>query len=138
MPELSWLLTVYELAFFLFRVKEAAQVEDDGQEEHEAGHSDDGHRLLPGQGAVEVLAPQLAGHVHLKKTRQPFGQKNVNLENKTETWDTSLIVNDAPHLLSPCTESDSAPFGRTGHPGSCRSFYSGCTALSGCPAWKET
>lgn len=64
--ELSGLLTVYELAFLLFRVKEAAQVEDDGQKEHEAGHGDDGHRLLPGEGTFEVFTPQPAGHVHLK------------------------------------------------------------------------
>ena len=66
MGELSWLLTVYELAFLLFRVKEAAQVEDDGQKEHEAGHGDDRHRLLTGDGAVVILTPQSAGHVHLK------------------------------------------------------------------------
>ena len=40
---------MYELAFLLFRVKEAAQVEDDGQKEHEAGHGDDRNRLLAGQ-----------------------------------------------------------------------------------------
>lgn len=55
---------VYELAFLLFRVKETAQVEDDGQKEHEAGHSDDRNRLLSGQGTMEVLAPQSAGHIH--------------------------------------------------------------------------
>ncbi len=73
MGELSWLLTVYELAFLLFRVKEAAQVEDDGQKEHEAGHSDDRHRLLTGDGTIESLTPQSAGHIHLKakcKTQQ--------------------------------------------------------------------
>lgn len=48
MGKLSLLLTVYELAFLLFRVKEAAQVEDDWQKEHEAGHGDDRHRLLTG------------------------------------------------------------------------------------------
>lgn len=66
MGELSWLLTVYELAFLLFRVKEAAQVEDDGQKEHEAGHGDDRHRLLTGDGTIEVLTPESAGHVHLQ------------------------------------------------------------------------
>lgn len=65
MGELSWLLTVYELSFLLFRVKEAAQVEDDGQKEHEAGHGDDRHRLLAGDGAHEALTPQTAGHIHL-------------------------------------------------------------------------
>ena len=67
MAELSWLLTVYELAFLLFRVKEAAQVEDDGQKEHEAGHSDDRNRLLTGGGTIEIPAPQSASHVHLKR-----------------------------------------------------------------------
>lgn len=57
---------MYELAFLLFRVKEAAQVEDDGQKEHEAGHSDDRHRLLTGEGTIEILTPQPAGHIHLK------------------------------------------------------------------------
>lgn len=66
MGELSWLLTVYELAFLLFRMKEAAQVEDDGQKEHEAGHSDDRHHLLTVDGTVETLAPESAGRVHLK------------------------------------------------------------------------
>lgn len=66
MVESSWLLTVYELAFLLFRVKEAAQVEDDGQEEHEAGHGDDGHRLLTRQRTVESLAPHLTCTVNLK------------------------------------------------------------------------
>ena len=66
MGELSWLLTVYELAFLLFGVKEAAQVEDDGQKEHEAGHSDDRHRLLTGERTIEGLTPQSAGHIHLK------------------------------------------------------------------------
>lgn len=55
---------MYELAFLLFRVKEAAQVEDDGQKEHEAGHSDDGHILFPGEGTIEILTPQSAGHIH--------------------------------------------------------------------------
>ena len=41
MAELSRLLTVYELEFLLFRVKVAAQVEDDGQKEHEARDGDD-------------------------------------------------------------------------------------------------
>lgn len=71
MGELSWLLTVYELAFLLFRVKEAAQVEDDGQKEHEAGHGDDRHRLLAGVGTIEILTPQSACHVHLKGGREP-------------------------------------------------------------------
>lgn len=44
--ELGWLLTVYELAFLLFRVKKTAQVKDDGQKEHETGHSNDRNRLL--------------------------------------------------------------------------------------------
>lgn len=66
MGELSGLLTVYELAFLLFRVKEAAQVEDNGQKEHEAGHGEDGHRLLTGDGTVEAFTPEPAGHVHLK------------------------------------------------------------------------
>lgn len=66
MAELSWLLTVYELAFLLFRVKEAAQVEDDGQKEHEAGHSDDRHRLLTGDGTSEIT-PKSAGQIHLKQ-----------------------------------------------------------------------
>lgn len=65
MGELSWLLTVYELSFLLFRVKEAAQVEDDGQKEHEAGHGDDRHRLLTGDGTHETLTPESAGHIHL-------------------------------------------------------------------------
>lgn len=55
---------MYELAFLLFRVKEAAQVEDDRQKEHEAGHGDDRHSLLPGERTIEVLTPQSAGHVH--------------------------------------------------------------------------
>lgn len=66
MGELSWLLTVYELAFLLFRVKEAAQVEDDGQKEHEAGHGDDRHRLLTGDGTIKFLTPEYAGHIHLQ------------------------------------------------------------------------
>lgn len=70
MGELSWLLTVYELAFLLFRVKEAAQVEDDGQKEHEAGHGDDRHILLEGERAVEVFTPAFAGHIHLKWDKQ--------------------------------------------------------------------
>lgn len=71
MGELSWLLTVYELAFLLFRVKEAAQVEDDGQKEHEAGHGDDRNILCPGEGTIEILAPQSAGHIHLKQGKIP-------------------------------------------------------------------
>lgn len=71
MGELSWLLTVYELAFLLFRVKEAAQVEDDWQKEHEAGHGDDRHRLLSGEGTFESLTPQFAGHVHLERGKMP-------------------------------------------------------------------
>lgn len=55
---------MYELAFLLFRVKEAAQVEDDGQKDHEAGHSDDSHRLLTREGTIEILTPQSAGHIH--------------------------------------------------------------------------
>lgn len=66
MGELSGLLTVYELAFLLFRVKEAAQVEDNGQKEHEAGHGEDRHRLLTGDGTVEAFTPEPAGHVHLE------------------------------------------------------------------------
>lgn len=54
---------MYELAFLLFRVKEAAQVEDDGQKEHEAGHSDDRHRLLTGDGTSEIT-PKSAGQIH--------------------------------------------------------------------------
>lgn len=57
---------MYELAFLLFRMKEAAQVEDDGQKEHEAGHSDDRHRLLMGDGTIESVTPEFAGHIHLK------------------------------------------------------------------------
>lgn len=57
---------MYELAFLLFRVKVAAQVEDNGQKEHEAGQGDDRHRLLTGDGTVEALTPQPAGHVHLE------------------------------------------------------------------------
>lgn len=71
MGELSWLLTVYELAFLLFRVKEAAQVEDDGQKEHEAGDSDDRHRLLTIQGTIKILTPQSAGQIHLKRGKEP-------------------------------------------------------------------
>lgn len=71
MGELSWLLTVYELAFLLFEVKEAAQVEDDGQKEHEAGDGDDRHRLLTGEGTIESLTPQFAGHIHLKQSKVP-------------------------------------------------------------------
>lgn len=67
MDELSGLLTVYELAFLLFRVKEAAQVEDNGQKEHEAGHGDDRHRLLTGDRTIEAFTPEPAGHVHLKR-----------------------------------------------------------------------
>lgn len=78
MGELSWLLTVYELAFLLFRVKEAAQVEDDGQKEHEAGHSDDGHILFPGEGTIEIFTPQSAGHIHLKQ-----GNNNIQLTTAT-------------------------------------------------------
>lgn len=59
-----------ELAFLLFRVKEAAQVEDNGQKEHEGGHGDDGHRLLPGHRAVEALTPEAAGRVHLNPKAQ--------------------------------------------------------------------
>lgn len=71
MDELSGLLTVYELAFLLFRVKEAAQVEDNGEKEHEAGHGDDRHRLLTGDGTIEAFTPEPAGRVHLKqKTRE--------------------------------------------------------------------
>lgn len=66
MDELSWLLTVYELAFLLFRVKEAAQVEDDGQKEHEAGHGDDRHRLGAGDGTVEAFTPESVRRVHLE------------------------------------------------------------------------
>lgn len=69
MDGLSWLLTVYELAFLLFRVKEAAQVEDDGQEEHEAGHGDDRHCLRTGDGAVEAFTPEPVRRVHLEKTQ---------------------------------------------------------------------
>jgi len=82
MGELSWLLTVYELAFLLFGVKEAAQVEDDGQKEHEAGHSDDRHRLLPREGTTEVPTPQSAGHVHLKG-RQWYTQRKLQLITET-------------------------------------------------------
>lgn len=67
MAKLSWLLTVYELAFLLFGVKEAAQVEDDGQKEHEAGDRDDRHRLLATQGTNKALTPQSAGQIHLKR-----------------------------------------------------------------------
>lgn len=81
MGELSWLLTVYELAFLLFGVKEAAQVEDDGQKEHEAGHSDDRHRLLTGDGAVVVLTPQPAGHVHLEAQSQDSVSINSTLSD---------------------------------------------------------
>lgn len=70
MAELSRLLTVYELEFLLFRVKVAAQVEDDGQKEHEAGHGDDGDGLGP-RGDAVVLTPEPAGHVHLD--RKPRG-----------------------------------------------------------------
>lgn len=66
MDELSWLLTVYELAFLLFRMKEAAQVEDNGQKEHEAGHGDDRHRLLSGDGTIEAFTPESASCVNLK------------------------------------------------------------------------
>lgn len=69
MDELSWLLTVYELAFLLFRVKEAAQVEDDGQEEHEAGHGDDRHCLRTGDGAVEAFTPESVRGVHLERRK---------------------------------------------------------------------
>lgn len=54
----------YELAFLLFGVKEATQVEDDRQKEHETGHCNDGDRLFPGERAIEILAPQSAGHIH--------------------------------------------------------------------------
>lgn len=67
MGELSWLLTVYEFAFLLFGVKEVAQVEDDGQKEHEAGHGNDRHRLLTGKGTSKVFTPQSSGHIHLKQ-----------------------------------------------------------------------
>lgn len=77
MSKLSWLLTVYELAFLLFRVKEAAQVEDDGQKEHEAGHGDDRHRLLSREGTIEFLTPQSSSHIHLKRGKVP---------NATEAW----------------------------------------------------
>jgi len=66
MAELSRLLTVYELEFLLFRVKVAAQVEDDGQKEHEAGHGYDRDVLGPRGDAVEGLTPEPAGHVHLE------------------------------------------------------------------------
>lgn len=82
MGELSWLLTVYELAFLLFRVKEAAQVEDDGQKEHEAGHGDDRHRLLTGDGTIEVLTPESAGHIHLQtkvpNIRQTWADRKIH------------------------------------------------------------
>lgn len=67
MDELSWLLTVYELAFLLFWVKEAAQVEDDGQKEHEAGDGDDRHCLRTGDGAVEAFTPESVRRVHLEQ-----------------------------------------------------------------------
>lgn len=60
---------MYELAFLLFRVKETAQVENNGQEEHEAGHGDDRHRLLTGDRTIEAFTPEPAGHVHLPNTR---------------------------------------------------------------------
>lgn len=84
MGELSWLLTVYELAFLLFGVKEAAQVEDDGQKEHEAGHSDDRHRLLTGEGTIEILTPQSAGHIHLKAKCQT--QHKLQLTTIIQHW----------------------------------------------------
>lgn len=67
MAELSGLLTVYELAFLLFWVKEAAQVEDNGEKEHEAGHGDDRHRLFTGDRTIEAFTPEPAGRVHLKR-----------------------------------------------------------------------
>ena len=66
MAELSRLLTVYELEFLLFRMKVAAQVEDDGQKEHEAGDGDDRNHPFSGGDAVVALTPKPAGHVHLK------------------------------------------------------------------------
>lgn len=65
-------LTMDELAFLLLRVKEAAQVEDDGQKEHKAGHSNDRHGLATRHGAVKVLAPQNTSHVHLKQGKDEF------------------------------------------------------------------
>lgn len=45
-------------------MKEAAQVEDDGQKEHEAGDSDDRHRLLVGDVTIKICTPQSPGHIH--------------------------------------------------------------------------
>lgn len=55
---------MYELAFLLFGVKEAAQVEDDGQKKHEAGHRDDRHILFIVERAVKSFTPPFAGYVH--------------------------------------------------------------------------
>lgn len=98
MDELSWLLTVYELAFLLFWVKEAAQVEDDGQKEHEARHSDDRHRLLTGEGTTEILTPQFAGHIHLKgesaKRNKNFRFGWQKLQNNITIKSTQFLFSD--------------------------------------------
>ena len=51
----------------MFRVQEAAQVEDDRQEEHEARHGDHRHRLFTGERAAVGLTPQTPRHVHLER-----------------------------------------------------------------------
>lgn len=48
-------------------MKEATKVEDNGQEEDEHGHSDDGHRVAAGDRTVEGPTPELPGDVHLEK-----------------------------------------------------------------------
>lgn len=60
-------LTENELAFLLFRVKEAAKVEDNGQKEDEHRNSDDRHRVTAGDRTVEGPTPELPGDVHLQK-----------------------------------------------------------------------
>lgn len=55
---------VYELAFLLFGVQEVAQVEDDWEEEHKAGHSNDWHGLLTWDRAAIIFTPQTSSHVH--------------------------------------------------------------------------
>lgn len=105
MGELSWLLTVYELSFLLFGVKEAAQVEDDGQKEHEAGHGDDRHRLLAGDGAHETLAPESAGHIHLPtkvaNIRQAEAAEVLHTQSRGgQDWFLFLFYFEIPSFIS--------------------------------------
>lgn len=48
-------------------MKEATQVEDDGQKENEHGNGNYRHCVAAGDGTVEGSAPQLPGNVHLER-----------------------------------------------------------------------